>query len=521
MEHSTSPRKTIIMGAAGRDFHNFNVFFRDNPTHKVVAFTATQIPFITDRTYPASLAGKLYPRGIPIYGEEKLEELIEAQNVTDVFFSYSDVSHEYVMHKASIVQSKGASFHLLGPRDTMIKASKPVVSVVAVRTGAGKSTISRKVADILIKRGLKPAVIRHPMPYGDLSIAVERFQTRADLDRFHATIEEREEYEGHMAKGMVVFAGVDYKAILDAAEREGDVILWDGGNNDFSFYQPDINIVVADPMRPGHESIYYPGETNVRMADIVVINKVNIAKKEDVRKVEENCKALNPSATIVRTNSEAILDRPDLVKGKRVLVVEDGPSVTHGGLALGAGYVAAKAVGAKLVSPRETAVGSIKAAYDRFPNLGDVLPALGYSEGQLKELERSINAVECEAVVLGTPADLTRMIKIRRPVARVDFEAFDAGSPTLEEAMTSRMNRFPIEGQAPGPKGRARSSIVQKGITGTRLHPSVAVRDAFFSSLRSGPDWRAWSLFPLTCWSPSSSPGTSRWQTRRRAKRLR
>jgi len=363
--------------------------------------------------------------------------------VTDVYFSYSDVSDEYVMHKASIVQSKGASFHLLGPRDTMIKSSKPVVSVVAVRTGAGKSTMSRLVADILLKRGLKPVVVRHPMPYGDLSIPVQRFETASDLERFHATVEEREEYEGHMAKGLVVYAGVDYKAILDEAEREGDVVLWDGGNNDFSFYEPDLNIVVADPLRLGNESTYYPGETNVRMADVIVINKANIASKEDVEKLASNCAQLNPRAKIVKTSSEAVLDRPELVKGKRVLVVEDGPSVTHGGLGLGAGYVAARAAGANLVSPKEKAVGSIRNAYDRFPNLGNILPALGYSEGQLKELEQSINAVDCDAVVLGTPADLTRLIAIRKPVARVGFEASNMGSPTLEEAISARVGSFP------------------------------------------------------------------------------
>ena len=438
------PRRVLIMGAAGRDFHNFNVFFRNNPEFRVVAFTATQIPYIANRTYPAKVAGKLYPKGIPIRPEEELESLIERNRVTDVYFSYSDVSDEYVMHKAAIVQSRGASFHLLGPHDTMIKSKWPVVSVVAVRTGAGKSTISRRVADILIGRGLKPVVVRHPMPYGDLSVAVQHCRRSEDLDRFETTIEEREEYEGHISKGLPLFAGVDYGAILRAAEKEGDVILWDGGNNDFSFYQTDLNIVVADPLRLGNESTYYPGETNVRMADIIVINKANVAKKEDVMKLEDACAKLNARAKIVRTNSDAVLDRPDLVRGKTVLVVEDGPSLTHGGLSKGAGLVAARAAGARLASPRETAVGSIKIAYERFPNLGDVLPALGYSERQLKELERSINAVECDAVVLGTPADLTKLIKIHRPVARVGFEASDAGRPTLEEEVVKLIReRFP------------------------------------------------------------------------------
>ncbi|HME19030.1 MAG TPA: GTPase [Nitrososphaerales archaeon] len=426
-------KNSIILGAAGRDFHNFNVFFRDNPNYRVVAFTATQIPYISNRTYPASLAGRLYPTGIPIHPEEKLEELIASGKVTDVFFSYSDVSNQYVMNLASVVQAKGASFHLLGPADTMIKSRKPVVAVVAVRTGAGKSTISRRVADVLLKAKLKPVAIRHPMPYGDLSIPVQRFSTHKDLDRFHTTVEEREEYEQHIDKGVVVYAGVDYQAILDQAEEEADVILWDGGNNDFSFYRPDLNIVVADPLRVGDEMGYYPGETNVRMADIVVVNKVNIASKEAVEKLVSNCRKLNPKAKIVKTRSEAVIDKPELVRGKRVLAVEDGPSVTHGGLSTGAGAVAAQAVGATLVDPRSKAVGSIRAAYDRFPKLGKMLPALGYSVEQLEELEESINGVDCDTVVLGTPSDLTKLIKITRPVARVRFEAFEVGKPTLEE----------------------------------------------------------------------------------------
>jgi len=429
-------RRVVIMGAAGRDFHNFQVFFRGNPEFRVVAFTATQIPFISNRIFPASLAGKLYPDGIPIFPEEQLEQIIEREQVNDVYFSYSDVSHEYVMHRASIVEAKGASFHLLGPDDTMITAHRPVVSVVAARTGAGKSTISRKVTDIISRRGLKPVVVRHPMPYGDLEVPVQRFENAEDLDLNRVTVEEREEYEGHISRGVLVFAGVDYQAILVEAEREGDVIVWDGGNNDFSFYRPDLNIVVVDPLRQGHESRYYPGETNVRMADIVVVNKVNIAGEEDVQKVVQNCAKLNPRAKIVKIRSEAVLDRPEWVRGKRVLVVEDGPSVTHGELPVGAGAVAARAVEATLVDPRSGAVGSIRAAYEKFPGLGSVLPALGYSDSQLKELEESINGVECDAVVLGTPADLTRLIKIGKPVARVRFEAFEAERPSLEELIT-------------------------------------------------------------------------------------
>ncbi|HYB06749.1 MAG TPA: GTPase [Nitrososphaerales archaeon] len=430
-------RNSIIMGAAGRDFHDFNVYFRDNPDYHVVAFTATQIPYIENRTYPASVAGRLYPEGIPIYSEDRLGELIESQDVSDVYFAYSDSSYEHVMSMASIAQSKGASFHLLGPRDTMIKSSKPVVAVVADRTGAGKSTISRMVSDVLVKMGLKPVIVRHPMPYGDLAVTVQRFVTHEDLDKYHATIEEREEYEGHIDKGVVVYAGVDYGAILREAEKEGDVVIWDGGNNDFSFYLPDLTITVVDPMRPGDESRYYPGETNVRLADALVVNKVNVAAKKAVTESVRACHALNPKALVVKTNSLAVLDKPNLVRGKRVLVVEDGPSVTHGGLSEGAGAVAARAVRGILVDPRTKAVGSIRKAYARFPKLGKVLPALGYSDSQLKDLERSINRVECDAVVLGTPSDLTKMIHIRKPVARVRFEAEEVGPRRLEALIRS------------------------------------------------------------------------------------
>jgi predicted GTPase len=422
----------LIMGAAGRDFHNFLVYFRDNENFQVVAFTATQIPYISDRKFPASLAGNLYPNGIPIYPEERLGELIESEQVTDVYFSYSDVSDEYVMNKASLAQSKGASFHLLGPKDTMLKSSKPVVAVVADRTGAGKSTISRMVTGVIVKMGLKPVVVRHPMPYGDLAEqAVQRFATHEDLERYHATIEEREEYEGHIDNGIVVYAGVDYGAILEQAEKEGDVVIWDGGNNDFSFYRPDLTITVIDPMRPGDESRYYPGETNVMLADVIVINKVNIASKKVVDAIAASCKALNPGAVILRTNSNAVIDKPKLVRRKKVLVVEDGPSVTHGGLSEGAGAVAARQLKGILVDPRSKAVGSIRRAYQRFPKLGSVLPALGYSAQQLKELEKSINGVSCDAVVLGTPSDITRMIHINRPVARVRFEASEVGTHRL------------------------------------------------------------------------------------------
>ena len=425
------------MGAAGRDFHDFLAYFKNSPEYRVVAFTATQIPYIADRTFPASLAGPSYPQGIPIYPEERLVELIDSLQVTDVYFAYSDVSDTYVMNLASIAQSKGAGFHLLGPKDTMLKSSKPVIAVVADRTGAGKSTISRLVVDILIEMGLKPVVVRHPMPYGDLSIAVQRFQTHDDLDRYQATIEEREEYDGHIDKGFVVYAGVDYGAILEQAEKEGDVVIWDGGNNDFSFYSPDLTITVVDPMRPGDESRYYPGATNVRLADVLVINKVNMAPKKTVDAVLKSCRALNPRAIIVKTDSVATLDRPELVRRKRVLVVEDGPSVTHGGLAEGAGAVAARGVRARLADPRPKAIGSIRRAYKKFPQLGRVLPALGYSQEQLRELEKSINGVACDAVVLGTPSDLTKVIRIDRPVARVRFEASEVGGRRLAAVIRS------------------------------------------------------------------------------------
>ena len=430
-------KNAVIMGAAGRDFDTFNVYFRDNPDFNVVAFTATQIPYIANRTYPASLSGRLYPKGIPIVPQEELAELIRTHDVSDVYFAYSDVSDGYVMDLVSQVQAKGASFHLLGPAATMLRSKKPVVAVVADRTGAGKSTISRMVASMLAKMGLKTVVVRHPMPYGDLTVSVQRFATHEDLDRYHATIEEREEYEGHIDNGLVVYAGVDYKEILDKAEAEGDVILWDGGNNDFSFYWPDLTLTVVDPMRVGDETSYYPGKTNVRMADVIVVNKVNVAPKKNVEAVAKNCAALNPGAVIIRTDSQAVLDKPELVRGRRVLVVEDGPSVTHGGLKEGAGAVAARAVRAKLVSPKNKAVGSIRKAYEKYPQLGDVLPALGYSDAQLKDLETSINAVECDAVVLGTPSDITRMIHIKRPVARVTFEAKEVGKPVLEQILRS------------------------------------------------------------------------------------
>jgi predicted GTPase len=434
------------MGAAGRDFHNFNVFFRNNLNYNVIAFTATQIPYIENRIYPEELAGRMYPKGIPIYSEERLTALIDEYDIDEVFFSYSDVSHEDVMHAASKVIAAGASFTLLGTKDTQLKSRKPVVSILATRTGAGKSTIARMVVDAARKGNLKPVVIRHPMPYGDLKVAVQHFKTIDDFKRYKITTEEEEEYIDHIEKGVDLFAGVDYKQILEEAEKDCDVIIWDGGNNDFSFYASDYTIVVVDPLRAGHETKYHPGETNARLADAVVINKVNVTEPSMVERVMESCKKLNPEAEIFKVNSEASMDNPDLIRGKRVLVVEDGPSITHGGLVEGVGATAARALGCKLVDPRAKTVGSIKKAYERFPWIGSVMPALGYSDEQIRELQESINAVDCEAVVLGTPADLRRRIQITKPTARVRFNGYDAGEPRftsyLKEIFNNIKNNF-------------------------------------------------------------------------------
>lgn len=422
-------RKAIIIGAAGRDFHNFNVYFRDNPSYKVVAFTAAQIPYIEGRTYPPELAGsRLYPDGVPIFGEERLAELIAQHGVDEVFFSYSDISYENLMHLASKAMAAGASFSLLGPCDTQLKSGKPVVAVLATRTGAGKSTIARMAVRSARKAGLKPAVVRHPMPYGDLKAStVQHFASYGDFAKHRITVEEEEEYSDHIGMGADVFAGVDYRQILDEAEKACDVIIWDGGNNDFSFYRADSTIVVADPLRAGHESAYHPSEVNVRMADAVVINKANAAAAGAVDRLAASCRALNPRARIFQVNSEVAVDRPDLVRGKKVLVVEDGPSITHGELREGAGMFAARSLGCQAVDPRPAAVGSIKQAYEKYPWMGAVMPALGYSAAQLQDLQDSINNVkECDAVILGTPADLRRRIRIDLPAAKATFEGTDA-----------------------------------------------------------------------------------------------
>jgi predicted GTPase len=430
-------KKVVIMGAAGRDFHNFNTYFRDNPNFQVMAFTASQIPDIEGRKYPSSLAGKLYPDGIPIYAEEELEALIKKHGATKVYFSYSDVSHEYVMHKASQVQAAGASFVLLGPVDTMVKSNKPVVSVCAVRTGSGKSQTSRKAALILKKKGRRVVVIRHPMPYGDLAKQkVQRFATYEDMAKHECTIEEREEYEPHVKHGIIVYAGVDYEAILREAEKEADVILWDGGNNDVPFYTPDLEIVVVDPHRAGHELLYYPGETNFRRADVLIINKLDTAAKENVEKVIENIKAVNPTATVIRAGSPISVQNGGEITGKRVLVIEDGPTVTHGGMAFGAGIVAASKYGAaEVVDPRPFAVGSIKKTFEKYRHLDKVLPAMGYGETQVKELAETINRIDCDLIISGTPIDLNRLIKTRQPMLQVGYELEEIGSPTLEDVL--------------------------------------------------------------------------------------
>ena len=435
--------RVIIMGAAGRDFHNFNVYFRDNPSYEVVAFTATQIPGIEERVYPPELAGSNYPNGIPIYPEEELPELIKKFNVDLVVFAYSDVSHEYVMHKASTVLAAGADFRLMGPKTTMLKAKVPVVSVCAVRTGCGKSQTSRKVAKILREMGYKVVVIRHPMPYGDLRKQVcQRFATFEDLDKYECTIEEREEYEPHLRNGVIVYAGVDYEKILREAEKEAEIIIWDGGNNDLPFYKPDLHIVVADPHRPGHELKYHPGEANLRMADVVIINKVDTADPKNVEIVERNIKQVNSKAIIVKASSPMTVDKPEMIKGKRVIVIEDGPTLTHGEMPYGIGTIAAQKLGAsEIVDPRPYAVGSIVEAYEKYGHLGPILPALGYGKEQIEELEKTINSIPCDVVVVGTPIDLRRVLSINKPAVHVRYELQEVGSPNLKEILEEKFSK--------------------------------------------------------------------------------
>ncbi len=431
------PIRTILQGAAGRDFHNFNMIYRDNPAYEVVAFTATQIPDIAGRKYPTELAGKLYPKGIPIFPEDELLQLIAALKVEEVVFSYSDVPYEYVMHWASRVTAMGASFRFLGGAPTMLKSKKPVIAIGAVRTGAGKSQTTRKVAELLRAAGKRVVAVRHPMPYGDLAAqAVQRFASLKDLEKHHCTIEEMEEYEPHIVAGSVVYAGVDYEAILCQAEKEADVVLWDGGNNDLPFFRPDYYIVVADPHRAGDELRYYPGETNLLLADAVVINKIDTAFPEDVDDVREAVYSRNPDAVIIEAASPIHVEEPDIIRGKRALVIEDGPTLTHGEMEYGAGVVAATKYGAaELIDPRPFAVGTIQETFEKYPDIGELLPAMGYGQRQMKDLAATIEKAKPEVVVIGTPIDLRRVISIKAPTVRVTYELQEIGKPDLSDVL--------------------------------------------------------------------------------------
>ncbi|MCL2565331.1 MAG: cyclic 2,3-diphosphoglycerate synthase [Defluviitaleaceae bacterium] len=433
-------RKIIIIGAAGRDFHNFNTFYRDNSAYKVVAFTATQIPNIADRKYPAALAGSLYPEGIPIYEQNDLEKLIKDLDADECVFSYSDITYAEVMGVGAIVNAAGADFTLLGPKSTMLKSNKPVIAVGAIRTGCGKSQTSRRVAEILMANNLKVIAIRHPMPYGDLvAQKVQRFAVIEDLAKHKCTIEEMEEYEPHIARGNVIYAGVDYEAILRAAENDPDgcdVILWDGGNNDFPFFQPDLMVTVVDPHRPGHELNYYPGEVTLRMADVAVINKIDSADFEKIQEVRKNIEIINPKAIVVDAASTITVENPEIIRGKRVLVIEDGPTLTHGEMKIGAGIVAARRFGAaEIIDPRPYAVGEIAETYKKYPNIGTLLPAMGYGEKQMADLSATIESAECDAVIIATPIDLTRVVDIKKPNTRVEYSLQEIGSPTMEDVM--------------------------------------------------------------------------------------
>lgn len=429
--------KVVIMGAAGRDFHNFNVYFRQNSNYRVIAFTATQIPDIEGRVYPPGLSGDLYPEGIPIYGEEELERLIRDNNVDQVVFAYSDVSYTEVMSKSSRVISAGADFRLMGSKSTMLKSEKPVVAVTAVRTGAGKSQTTRRVCDLFRERGKKVVTIRHPMPYGDLAKqACQRFAAYKDLDDHKCTIEEREEYEPHLDRGVVVYAGVDYARILEEAEKEADVIIWDGGNNDISFLQADIYITIIDPLRPGHELLYHPGETNLRLADVVIINKIDTADNKGVQTVRENITKVNPEAVVIDGASPITVEEGERLRGKKVLVIEDGPTLTHGEMSFGAGVVTAKKYGAaELLDARPYAAGSIKETFARYSHIGALLPAMGYGEKQIGELEETINSSDAEIVLVATPIDLRRILKIEKPAIRLRYELQEIGRPNLEDAL--------------------------------------------------------------------------------------
>ncbi len=430
-------KKILIMGAAGRDFHNFNVLYKDNQDYEVVAFTATQIPDIDGRMYPPSLAGSLYPNGITIYDESDLARLIKEHDIEDVIFSYSDVNYNKLMNKAALVNSKGANFVILSATDTMIPSKVPIISICAVRTGCGKSQTTRKVIDILKARGKKVVAVRHPMPYGDLAKqAVQRFAEYSDLDKHECTIEEREEYEPHIDKGIVVYAGVDYGAILAEAEKEADIIIWDGGNNDTPFYKPDLQMVIVDPHRPGHELRYYPGETNLRMADVVIINKIQTAEPANVDIVRKNAKELNPDAIVIDAASPVLIKDENAIKGKSVLVVEDGPTLTHGEMTYGAGTVAAKKYGAaNMVDPIQYSTGTIKETYEKYTHMKGFLPAMGYSDEQINDLQETINATPCDIVLAGTPIDLTRVVTVNKPIVRVFYRLEEIGGNKLEEVL--------------------------------------------------------------------------------------
>ncbi|MFC1609647.1 cyclic 2,3-diphosphoglycerate synthase [Myxococcota bacterium] len=432
--------KTIIMGAAGRDFHNFNTRFRNNEQHEIVAFTATQIPYIVGRTYPSEIAGPLYPNGIPIHDESEIVDLIRGQDIEQVFFSYSDVSYDYLMSRASVVQAAGADFILAEPFGTMLPADKPVVAVCAVRTGCGKSQTTRMVAGLLKKRGLRVAVVRHPMPYGKLiEQRCQRFESIEDMERQKCTIEEMEEYEPHIREGFLVFAGVDYAEILTAAQKEADAVLWDGGNNDTPFFKPDLHVVVADPHRVGHERRYYPGELNTRLADVFVINKEDSAEPDNIAKLSSSLAELNPGAALVHANSKVTVDDPDSLRGKRVLCVEDGPTLTHGEMTFGAAVIAAKRHGAtEIVDPRPWVQGAIQETFDKYPNIGPVLPAMGYSQQQIADLGATIDRVDADITLIGTPINLTRLVKLNKPALRVQYDLEEKGEPSL----TTIVNKF-------------------------------------------------------------------------------
>jgi predicted GTPase len=440
-------RNVVIIGAAGRDFHNFNTFFRNNEQYNVVAFTAAQIPDIDGRKYPAELAGKLYPAGIPIFAEQDLVKIIKEMKVHECVFSYSDVSYQQVMGLAAIVNAAGANFMLLGHHETMIKSTKPVIAVGAVRTGCGKSQTSRRIIELLMEMGLKVVAVRHPMPYGNLvAQKVQRFAVIDDLKKHKCTIEEMEEYEPHVVRGNIIYAGVDYEAILREAEKEADIVLWDGGNNDFPFYKPDLMVTVVDPHRPGHELSYYPGETTLRIADVVVINKIDSANNEGIQIVRDNIEKVNPTAIVVDGASPLTVSNPELIKGKRVLVVEDGPTLTHGHMKIGAGTVAAKKYGAKeLVDPRPYVVGKLAETFKIYPNIGTLLPAMGYGDQQIADLEKTINGTDCDTVVIATPIDLTRIVKINKPTVKVDYSLQEIGSPNFKDILTDFVKKHNLK----------------------------------------------------------------------------